>query len=135
MMSRKKKQTQQSQAAISIDAKEEQGFSCARIANAEYVPQLSDQHYQDAGESLAAKIANSLGIPREILIVNANPKKIDPPVNAGEPRPREFEARPCSACQSYRPHGKSYSRVYCTRGAIRYCKCHYCGHTWSQESK
>jgi len=59
----------------------------------------------------------------------------DPPVKAGEPRPREFEARPCSACQSYRPHGKSYSRVYCTRGAIRYCKCHYCGHTWSQESK
>ena len=56
-------------------------------------------------------------------------------VAVDEPKAREFEARPCSACQSYRPHGKSYSRVYCTRGAIRYCKCHYCGHTWSQESK
>ena len=120
-MSRKKKQTQQSQAASSIDAKDEQSFSCAKIVNTEFVPQLSDQHYQDVGESLAAKIANSLGVPREILIVNA--------------KPREFEARPCSSCQAIRPHGKNYSRVYCTRGNIRYCKCHFCNHTWSQEGK
>lgn len=52
-----------------------------------------------------------------------------------EPKPREFEARPCSSCQALRPHGTSYSRVYCTRGRIRYCKCDYCGHTWSQEGK
>ncbi len=51
------------------------------------------------------------------------------------PKPREFEARPCTSCQALRPHGTSYSRVYCTRGRIRYCKCHYCGHTWSQEGK
>jgi hypothetical protein len=52
-----------------------------------------------------------------------------------DPTPREFEARPCSSCQAIRPHGKNYSRVYCTRGTIRYCKCHFCGHTWAQESK
>ena len=51
------------------------------------------------------------------------------------PTPREFEARPCSSCQAIRPHGKNYSRVYCTRGNIRYCKCHFCGHTWAQESR
>jgi hypothetical protein len=51
------------------------------------------------------------------------------------PVAREFEARPCSSCQAIRPHGKNYSRVYCTRGNIRYCKCHFCNHTWSQEGK
>ena len=51
------------------------------------------------------------------------------------PVAREFEARPCSSCQAIRPHGKNYSRVYCTRGNIRYCKCHFCNHTWAQEGK
>lgn len=49
------------------------------------------------------------------------------------PRPRQFEARPCSLCQNYRPHGKNYSRVYCTRGKVRYCKCDWCGNTWAQQ--
>lgn len=51
------------------------------------------------------------------------------------PVAREFEARPCSSCQAIRPHGTNYSRVYCTRGNIRYCKCHFCNHTWAQEGK
>jgi hypothetical protein len=52
-----------------------------------------------------------------------------------EPKPVRQEARPCSLCQNYRPHGKNYSRVYCTRGRVRYCKCDFCGNTWSQEWK
>jgi hypothetical protein len=52
-----------------------------------------------------------------------------------KPIPREDEARPCSLCESRRPAGKSYSRVYCTKQQVRYCKCHFCGHTWSQERK
>ena len=52
-----------------------------------------------------------------------------------DPTPREDEARPCSLCESRRPAGKSYSRVYCTKRQVRYCKCHYCGHTWSQERR
>ena len=52
-----------------------------------------------------------------------------------DPTPREDEARPCSLCESRRPIGTSYSRVYCTKRHVRYCKCHYCGHTWSQERK
>ena len=51
------------------------------------------------------------------------------------PIPREDEARPCTLCESRRPIGKSYSRVYCTKANVRYCKCSYCGHTWTQERK
>jgi hypothetical protein len=51
------------------------------------------------------------------------------------PIPREDEARPCALCESRRPIGTSYSRVYCTKANVRYCKCSYCGHTWPQERK
>jgi len=51
------------------------------------------------------------------------------------PIPREDEARPCTLCESRRPVGKSYSRVYCTKAKVRYCKCSYCGHTWAEERK
>jgi hypothetical protein len=51
------------------------------------------------------------------------------------PIPREDEARPCTLCESRRPIGKSYSRVYCTKAKVRYCRCSYCGHTWPQERK
>jgi len=50
------------------------------------------------------------------------------------PKPREFEAKACSACAGIRPIGKSYSRVYCTRGRVRYCRCDFCGNTWSQQA-
>ena len=52
-----------------------------------------------------------------------------------KPIPREDEARPCALCESRRPIGTSYSRVYCTKSNARYCKCSYCGHTWTQERK
>jgi hypothetical protein len=35
------------------------------------------------------------------------------------PIPREDEARPCTLCESRRPIGKSYSRVYCTKAKVR----------------
>jgi hypothetical protein len=60
---------------------------------------------------------------------------IDPSQVTTEPIPREDEARPCSLCESRRPIGKSYSRVYCTKAKVRYCRCSYCGHTWTQERK
>jgi hypothetical protein len=67
------------------------------------------------------------------------PKQDAPPeliaLQVVAPVAREFEARPCSSCQAIRPHGTNYSRVYCTRGNIRYCKCHFCNHTWAQEGK
>ena len=48
-----------------------------------------------------------------------------------EPRER-FTPRPCAACQAIRPANTSYSKVVTTRGKIRYCKCGFCGETWSQ---
>lgn len=49
-----------------------------------------------------------------------------------ELRPRSFVPRACSCCQADRPPGTSYSKVYATKGRIRYCRCHYCGNTWTQ---
>lgn len=48
-----------------------------------------------------------------------------------EPR-EKFVPRPCSDCAAVRPANTSYSRVITTRGRIRYCKCGYCGSTWTQ---
>jgi hypothetical protein len=49
------------------------------------------------------------------------------------PKPRAFEPRPCSACEALRPKtNENYSYVYHTRGTVRYCKCKFCGNTWSQ---
>lgn len=51
------------------------------------------------------------------------------------PAPRRFTPKDCAMCETHRPRGESYSRVYSTQGKIRYCKCGFCGHTWSQEGK
>ena len=49
------------------------------------------------------------------------------------PKPREFTPRDCTLCITSRPPRQQFSRVYAKRGKIRYCKCGYCGNTWSQE--
>lgn len=49
-----------------------------------------------------------------------------------EIKPRRFTPRPCTSCTALRPNGTSYSEVYHTRGNLRYCKCKFCGNTWSQ---
>jgi NAD-dependent SIR2 family protein deacetylase len=45
-------------------------------------------------------------------------------------RSKTFTARPCSSCEALRQSGTNYTRVYATRGNVRYCRCHYCGNTW-----
>ena len=52
-----------------------------------------------------------------------------------EPTPRRFTPKDCPMCESYRPKGMSFSRVYSTQGKIRYCRCGFCRHTWSQEGQ
>jgi len=49
-----------------------------------------------------------------------------------DPKPRAFVARPCTACMAVREPATNYSRVYSTKGRIRYCKCDFCGNTWTQ---
>ena len=51
------------------------------------------------------------------------------------PAPRRFTPKDCPMCESHRPKGLSFSRVYSTQGRIRYCRCEFCRHTWSQEGK
>lgn len=65
--------------------------------------------------------------------VQAEARRVDSEETVAKPQPREFEARPCTICVGIRPHGKNYSRVYTTRGRVRYCKCGFCGNTWAQE--
>lgn len=45
-------------------------------------------------------------------------------------RVRSFTAKPCTNCEQLREPGTNFSRVYATRGNVRYCRCDYCGHTW-----
>ena len=54
-------------------------------------------------------------------------------VTIDAPKPREFTPRDCTLCITSRPPRQQFSRVYAKRGKIRYCKCGYCGNTWSQE--
>ena len=51
------------------------------------------------------------------------------------PAPRRFTPKDCPMCESHRPKGLSFSRVYSTQGRIRYCRCEFCRHTWSQEGQ
>jgi len=45
-------------------------------------------------------------------------------------RSRTFTAKPCAACEALREPDTNFTRVFATRGNIRYCRCHYCGNTW-----
>ena len=104
-------------------------------------PQEPTQTHQDFAEGVIGKMAESLGVQANALgyespnyssariHMQAMKEAIESPI------PREDEARPCTLCESRRPIGKSYSRVYCTKANVRYCKCSYCGHTWPQERK
>jgi aspartate carbamoyltransferase regulatory subunit len=53
-------------------------------------------------------------------------------VVTSEPRARSrtFTAKPCAACAALREPDTNFTRVFATRGNVRYCRCHYCGNTW-----
>ena len=65
--------------------------------------------------------------------VQAEAGRVDTTETIAKSQPREFEARACTLCVGVRPPGKNYSRVYSKHGRVRYCKCGFCGNTWSQE--
>jgi hypothetical protein len=104
-------------------------------------PQEPTQTHQEFSQGAISKMAESLGVPADLPDYespNYSSARIHMQAmkEASEtPIPREDEARPCTLCESRRPIGKSYSRVYCTKAKVRYCRCSYCGHTWTQERK
>ena len=100
-------------------------------------PQEPTQTHREFADAAIGKMAESLGVPSpspDYESPSFSSARVDMQASL-DPIPREDEARPCSLCESRRPIGTSYSRVYCTKRQVRYCKCHYCGHTWSQERK
>ena len=99
------------------------------------IPKEGQLHSEPSGtgtpSSLTATYDGWTGIVSRVVRTDETGKVIED----YQPIPREDEARPCALCESRRPIGKSYSRVYCTKAQVRYCKCSYCGHTWTQERK
>ena len=104
-------------------------------------PQEPTQTHQEFSQDVIGKMAESLGIPADLLdyespsFSSARIHMEAMKAASEAPIPREDEARPCTLCESRRPIGTSYSRVYCTKAKVRYCRCSYCGHTWPQERK
>lgn len=47
-------------------------------------------------------------------------------------KPKRFVSRPCCMCSAFRPPATNYSFVYAKHGRVRYCKCRFCGNTWTQ---
>lgn len=47
-------------------------------------------------------------------------------------KPRQFSPRACTMCEAVRPAGTNFSRVYSKHGDVRYCRCGFCGNTWTQ---
>jgi formate dehydrogenase maturation protein FdhE len=104
-------------------------------------PQEPTQTHQEFRQGVIGKMAESLDVPSDLPDYES-PSYSSAKVHmqaikeaSESPIPREDEARPCTLCESRRPIGTSYSRVYCTKSNARYCKCSYCGHTWTQERK
>jgi hypothetical protein len=56
-------------------------------------------------------------------VINQNGERVTPV--RGLPASQRVEAPPCVSCKA------SATFIYTTRGAIRYCKCRHCGHTFT----
>jgi len=50
--------------------------------------------------------------------------------NEPRARSRTFTAKPCSVCTALREPDTNFTRVYASRGNIRYCRCSFCNNTW-----
>jgi hypothetical protein len=50
--------------------------------------------------------------------------------NQPRPRSRTFTAKPCTLCTALREPDTNFTRVYASRGNVRYCRCTYCNNTW-----
>jgi hypothetical protein len=99
------------------------------------IPKEGKLHSEPSGEGPPSSIGLTYDTWTDTVSRVVRTDKTGKVIEDYQPIPREDEARPCTLCESRRPIGKSYSRVYCTKSNARYCKCSYCGHTWTQERK
>ncbi len=71
--------------------------------------------------------------PMAVATIEQQPPAVALPVLVTtEPRARSrtFTAKPCTVCTSIREPDTNFTRVFATRGNVRYCRCHFCGNTW-----
>lgn len=66
----------------------------------------------------------------------SKPKAIRRPAKTrSKPKARRFVPRPCGSCEAIRPKGENYSKVIGSPGKVRYCRCGFCGHSWTETKK
>lgn len=84
---------------------------------------------ESATDSARAAEVTSTNTASELPIET---RRMDPETTVLVPvaRVRLFTAKPCANCEDLRESGTNFSRVYATRGNVRYCRCDFCGHTW-----
>jgi hypothetical protein len=66
-------------------------------------------------------VADEIATEQVVSVVVSNPPRA---------RSRTFTAKPCTECEALREPATNFTRVFATRGNIRYCRCHFCGNTW-----
>lgn len=84
----------------------------------------------DATSTAPASKTEQRSIPQETRRLGAEATVEKIVVGMAFARSKTFTARPCTSCEALRQSGTNYTRVYATRGNVRYCRCHYCGNTW-----
>lgn len=81
------------------------------------------------------EVASGFGVPKQILgpneSTNYSSYRADVAITK-QPRARSrtFVAKPCSVCQALREPDTNFTRVYASRGNVRYCRCSFCNNTW-----
>lgn len=84
--------------------------------------ETSNSNATEAGERTIQEETRGMGTEEKVLA-----KVV---VGMAFARSRTFTAKPCTNCAALREQDTNFTRVYATRGDVRYCRCHFCGSTW-----
>lgn len=84
--------------------------------------ETSNSNAAEAGERTIQEETGGVGAEEKVLA-----KVV---VGMAFARSRTFTAKPCTSCAALREQDTNFTRVYATRGDVRYCRCHFCGSTW-----
>lgn len=85
----------------------------------------------EAAAKLCEPLANALGVEVPTQREMCEPVPFSSyRENQPRERSRTFVAKPCTLCTALRGPATNFTRVYASRGNVRYCKCHYCNNTW-----
>ena len=92
---------------------------------------VCNQDQYDKAVKLCKGLEDALAIPLPSMDEMNEPEKYSSyRENQPRARSRTFIAKPCTLCTALRGKDTNFTRVYASRGNVRYCKCHYCNNTW-----